>query len=98
VRIDTVRDLAGYVRHRRVEKSMTQVELADTAAVSRRWLSAFEAGKPTVEIGLVLRTLKALDLDVGIRPADSATQESTLSHVDLDALLREHRYDPDADA
>ena len=90
MRIDTVEDLAGYVRDRRSAQSMTQVQLAAAASVSRRWLSAFEAGKPTVEIGLVLRTLEALDLVVDVRPADWTIQRSSVPPIDLDTLLREH--------
>jgi HTH-type transcriptional regulator / antitoxin HipB len=36
---------------------MTQVQPADRAGVSRRWLSDLEAGKPTAEVGLVFKVV-----------------------------------------
>jgi transcriptional regulator with XRE-family HTH domain len=38
---------------------MTQTDLAARARVSRRWLSDLESGKPTAEIGLVLKVVDA---------------------------------------
>jgi HTH-type transcriptional regulator / antitoxin HipB len=84
------RDLALYVRARRRELGMTQSQLAESARVSRRWLSGLEAGKPTAEFGLILKVLHALGLVLDARPevADPAG-------IDLDAILREHtRGDP----
>jgi HTH-type transcriptional regulator / antitoxin HipB len=65
---------------------MTQAELAGAAGVSRRWLSDLEAGKPTAEIGLVFKTLHALDLMIDMReppPRDP--------HIDLNRLLDDLR-------
>ena len=62
MRISSARDLGLFVRDRRQNLDMTQAELAAAANVSRRWLTNLESGKPTAEIGLVLRTLDALGL------------------------------------
>jgi hypothetical protein len=51
--------------------------------VSRRWLSDLEAGKPTAAVGLVLRTLQALELVV-----DLQLDEPAPGQVDLDEHLR----------
>jgi len=83
MRIASVRDLALYVRDRRRDLGMTQADLATAAEVSRRWLSALEAGKPTAEIGLVLRTLAALGLVLNAQPAGPGP-----TGIDLDELLR----------
>jgi HTH-type transcriptional regulator / antitoxin HipB len=85
VRISRARDLALYVRDRRRQLGMTQVELADAADVSRRWLSSLEAGKPTAEIGLVLRTLEALGVILDARPQGGPFRKPDV--VDLDAHL-----------
>jgi HTH-type transcriptional regulator / antitoxin HipB len=95
VRVDTVRGLAILVRERRQELARTQTEVAAAASVSRRWLTAFESGKPTAEIGLVLRTLHALNLTVDIRPTEMIVEKSGLPHVDLDAVLRDYLSDTD---
>ncbi len=47
-----------------------QADLALRAGVSRQWIVALEQGKPTLEVGLVLRTLETLGLAVTLTPAD----------------------------
>jgi predicted transcriptional regulator len=69
VRIGNARDLGGYLRDQRRQAGLSQTELCERALVSRRWLSNLEAGKPTAEVGLVLRVVAALDLTVELRPA-----------------------------
>jgi len=83
VRIASPRDLGLYVRDRRTQLGMTQADLAGAAGVSRRWLLDLESGKPTAQIGLVLRTLQALGLVVEAQPEDEALL------ADLDELLRD---------
>jgi y4mF family transcriptional regulator len=86
VRIDGPRDLGLYLRERRRELGRTQTELAREAGVSRRWLSDLEAGKATAEIGMVLRTMYALRLDLLAQPFEVAPDR-----VDFQQLLDEHR-------
>jgi HTH-type transcriptional regulator/antitoxin HipB len=83
MRISSARDLGLFVRDRRQNLDMTQAELAAAANVSRRWLTSLESGKPTAEIGLVLRTLDALGL---VLDAELERRESGAR--DLDELLR----------
>lgn len=90
MRIATTRDLALYLRERRRDLGKSQSEIAAAAGVSRRWLSALEAGKPTAEVGLVLRTMHALDLVVTVQPRSAVD-----SGIDLDELLRKLGEDDD---
>jgi y4mF family transcriptional regulator len=83
MRIDSSEDLGRYVRERRRALGMTQTDLTVVARVSRRWLSDLEAGKATVEIGLVMKTLSALDLVLEVSPYEPGP-----NHVDLNELLR----------
>lgn len=83
VRIASARALGLYVRDRRQQLGMTQVDLAAVAGVSRRWLVSLETGKPTAQIGLVLSTLDALGLAL-----DAGGEYIEPGGVDLDALLR----------
>ena len=81
MRVTSARDLGLAVRQARMDHGMTQAQLAAAAAVSRRWLSDLEAGKASAAIGLVLRTLAALNIGLDtfpIKPSDE---------IDLDALL-----------
>ena len=92
LKVRTVRALAMAVRGRRRDLGLNQTDLARRADVSRKWLSEFEkgGGKPTAELGLVLRVLDALDLDIELsdrnRPGDA-----TPGRINLDALLGQHR-------
>jgi HTH-type transcriptional regulator/antitoxin HipB len=45
---------------------MDQATLAEKARTSRKWLIEVENGKPGAELGLVLRTLRALDVAVDL--------------------------------
>jgi y4mF family transcriptional regulator len=63
-RVRTVADLGAVVRRRRKEVQLTQAELAEVAGVGVRFVSEFENGKETCEIGLVIRVAKTLGVDV----------------------------------
>ena len=60
-------DVAMAIRARRRQLKLRQIELAKEAKVGREWLVDLEHGKPTVELGLVLRTLETLGLEVAAR-------------------------------
>lgn len=88
--------LGALIRARRRELKLDQATLAARAGVSRPWLSAVEKGKPTAELGLVLRTLAALGLILDIR-AEGAQSDSpptvrvNLPQIDIDAIVDRHR-------
>lgn len=84
MRIASARDLGLYVRERRRDLGKNQTDLAAAAGVSRRWLSDLEAGKATAEIGLVLKTLHALDIVLDAQPAEAVRSGG----IDLDDLLQ----------
>jgi HTH-type transcriptional regulator/antitoxin HipB len=58
--------LGAYLRARRIELRIDQATLARKAGTSRKWLIEVENGKPGAELGLVLRTLRALDVAVDL--------------------------------
>jgi HTH-type transcriptional regulator / antitoxin HipB len=66
MRIRNIRDLGAYLRARRTELGMDQATLARKAGTSRKWLIEVENGKPGAELGLVLRSLRALDVAVDL--------------------------------
>ena len=69
--VRTPADLGLLIRTRRRELGLDQQTLAKRVGVSRLWIIEFERGKPRAEIGLVLRTLMALDLQLDVAAADS---------------------------
>lgn len=87
MRIRTARDLGALIRDHRTTLAWSQQDLADRCGASKRWIVAVEAGKPGAEIGLVLRTLATLDLDLSAVPAHqlgAAALDAMLDDLDAD--------------
>lgn len=81
--LNNARNLGLYVRDRRRRLGLTQVDLAASAQVSRRWLSDLEMGKPTVEVGLVFKVLHALEVALDVTPIEYGPGD-----INLDEVLR----------
>ena len=62
----TPAELGQVVRKLRRERGLTQDDVAFSAGVGRRFLIDLEAGKPTVQLGLVIRVLQVLGADLAI--------------------------------
>lgn len=62
--IRSPRDVGALVRDRRKQLDLDQASLAKRAGVSRRWLIAVEKGRARAALGLVLRTLDVLGLEL----------------------------------
>jgi y4mF family transcriptional regulator len=71
VRIKTVSGLGTFVRDQRKKKGWSQTELAQRAGVSRLWIGNLEKGKPSLEIELVFKALRALGISINISPTQS---------------------------
>jgi HTH-type transcriptional regulator/antitoxin HipB len=54
--------LGATIRLKRKEKGVSQSRLADLLGVERKWVLRLEAGNPKAALGLVLKTLHALNL------------------------------------
>jgi HTH-type transcriptional regulator/antitoxin HipB len=87
MRIHSAKDLGALVRTHRKKRGWTQKQLASEVGVQALWISQFERGKTTAQIGLVFRTLRALDLSLftGDPLAVGGDRESV---IDLDAIVR----------
>lgn len=85
MRIKTARDLGALVRERRLERGLTQEELARAVGVSRQWMVGLEQGKFRA-FEIVLRTLGALALSLDV-VAEDASADDAAARVDLDELL-----------
>jgi HTH-type transcriptional regulator/antitoxin HipB len=71
MRIRTATDLGAFIRERRTKLGMDQISLAKKAGTSRKWLVEVEQGKPGAEIGLILRTLKSLEVSIDLEASSS---------------------------
>ncbi len=69
MQVRNARDVGLLIKDQRRSLSLSQADLADKIGASRHWVMGVEAGKTTVELGLVLKALSALGLVCSLRPA-----------------------------
>ena len=91
MKVNTMRDVAAAVRGCRKDLGLSQADLAARVGVSRAWINAVEAGKPSVEFDLVLRLLDHLGLALDVAERGSFDNVSTGGSFDLDSHLDEYR-------
>lgn len=100
MKVTTVQDIGLAIRERRRELGLSQQELADRVDVGRQWVVEIERGKPRAEIGLLLRTLDVLALQVSIT-SEKSSREITARwplpeaqqnrEIDIDAIIERAR-------
>ena len=66
-----VTDLGQAIRAARKKKGLTQQNFADLAGVGRRFLSELEKGKPTLEIGKVMKVASAAGIQLMFKTSGS---------------------------
>ncbi|MEX0732337.1 MAG: helix-turn-helix domain-containing protein [Aquisalimonadaceae bacterium] len=71
-------ELGSIVRRHRKSQGITLEELADLTGLGVRFLSEFERGKPTAEIGKVLEALATMGLEVYVVPRQLAPRVNEL--------------------
>ena len=74
-KISTPAALGKLVRRKRKESGSDQVGAAGLAGVGVRFLSELERGKPTAELGKVLKVLERLGLEIWILPRGVSPSE-----------------------
>jgi HTH-type transcriptional regulator / antitoxin HipB len=89
MKVRTAADLGAFIRERRVKLGMDQSDLSEKTGTSRKWIVEVEQGKPRAEIGLVLRTLKALgvSLDIVVDRTQKASVADDSGKVDINNIL-----------
>lgn len=70
--IRTVAELGRLVRVHRKSRRLTLETVSGLSTLSMRFLSEFERGKETAEIGKVLKALEIMGLDIIVQPRGSA--------------------------
>lgn len=92
----TPADLGALIRGRRRALGLDQAELAARVGVSRLWVSQVERGKPGASIGLVLRALAAVGLELTAKTTEQTDKRKTarpapVSTPDIDAIVERAR-------
>ena len=70
--VQTTEELGRLVRAHRKQRGLTLETVSGLGNLSVRFLSEFERGKETAEIGKVLKALRTLGLEVIIQPRGQA--------------------------
>ncbi len=83
----TPSDIGALIRARRRELGLGQAELAEIAGVSRLWINQVEGGKPGAGLGLVLRTLAALGIELSGGGNESDSQIPEIVTPDINAII-----------
>jgi transcriptional regulator with XRE-family HTH domain len=63
-KIKTIEDLGAFIKIRRKELKVPQVELAGLSRVGTRFLIELEAGKPTIQFSKALSIINTLGIDL----------------------------------
>ena len=88
--VRTPADLGAVLRDRRKQLKLDQAAFAKRIGVSRQWVIEIERGHSRAELGLVLRAIDALDiqLDASIEPTD---RRRSHGGVDIDTIVAKAR-------
>lgn len=78
--IRTAEELGQLARTHRKSRHLTLETVSGLGNLSTRFLSEFERGKETAEIGKILKALRTLGLEVIIQPRGSAAPTTQGSH------------------
>lgn len=71
--VQTAEELGRLARAHRKHRRLTLETISGLGNLSTRFLSEFERGKETAEIGKVLKALRTLGLEVIVQPRGPAT-------------------------
>jgi HTH-type transcriptional regulator / antitoxin HipB len=82
-------ELGAVIRDRRKQLKLDQATLAKKIGVSRQWVIDVEKGHARAQLGLVLRAIDALKLQLDAS-ADQGTRRRAGS-VDIDAIISRAR-------
>jgi HTH-type transcriptional regulator / antitoxin HipB len=88
----TPADLGAVIRERRKQLKRNQASLANEIGVSRQWLIELEHGHPRAELGLVLRVLDALGINLDADIAQTKTPRP--GTVDINAIVAKAKKKP----
>lgn len=78
------KEIGALIRDRRTKMHLSQQELARKVRVSRAWIIALEKGKSSVQLELVLQTLR--ELGIALQVGGEAIRRSD-DGIDIDAIV-----------
>jgi HTH-type transcriptional regulator / antitoxin HipB len=90
--VRTSTDLGAVIRDRRKQLKLDQAAFAKKIGVGREWVIQIEKGHPRAELGLALRAIDALNiqLDASVYQGNQVKHRRT-NPVDIDAIISKAR-------
>lgn len=81
-------DIASLIKARREALGLSQQALADRLTVSRKWVNEIEQGNSNAKLGLVMRALNELGIDLYGQTSSTETgvKPGPLDGIDIDAI------------
>jgi HTH-type transcriptional regulator / antitoxin HipB len=89
IHLRRIDDVAALIKTRREALGWSQQALADRLTVSRKWVNEIERGNSNAKLGLVLRALNELGIDLfgQVAPSPGARATANLvDEIDIDAI------------
>ena len=92
ITLRTPADIGALIKDRRRTLGLDQAELATRIGVGRLWVNQVERGKPGASLGLVLRALAVVGLELSTEDQlQKSTQTKLSSHDIIAAEMRRRR-------
>jgi len=90
-------DVGSLVRQRRRDLNLTQAQLAKKLDATQKYISQLESGKPTVQLGGVLKVFRELGIDliVNLETTSPSTVKPTVTEPDKRRRRKEPRISID---
>lgn len=88
VKISQVQDFGGFARLVRKHQSLDQMSIASMSENGTTFLSDFENGKSSVELGRVLKVFEALGIQVNLELPLEGTELTATQKHQLQSILR----------
>ena len=88
MQVRTAKDLGAALRQARIERALTQVQLAKMLRVNQARISEIERGSNGTAVGTILRMLGALhaSIDISLDGEKASKRHTGVHDVDLDAI------------
>jgi HTH-type transcriptional regulator / antitoxin HipB len=90
ISLRTPADIGALIKDRRRVLELDQAELAERIGVSRLWVNQIERGKPGAGLGLVLRALAAVGVEIKANADEAEARLATGEPVvspDINAII-----------
>jgi len=94
----TPADIGRLIRAARTDAQMSQSHLASLCGTTQSWISEIENGKATAELGMVLKVLSVLKVDMELKDSRSSVPPDPIwpdhDEPDIDGIVGGPRLKP----